>query len=368
VSSTVIQLPLMTGTYSMSYLDYILNPCSVIQINTALNSDSFGKLIRMKAETPVLVALGFFGLHILGEVVSFSATASADSAFNVSMLLMPPGIARPYLTSNGTLFGKSVFTSGKLLVMSDVASKYEVVHESNASFASYDAIERELQVLENDSVYSITMKYRKAFLLQGIRNFNHPDRKHDTARPLNHRVVYFTFPLTGDKTRNFNNPLGYCIFRDVDMSKQETTGREFLSYINPNSTSNLTLVGSNQGLLNNAYFHIPRETATMAAHASHFANQTLNVTTNDLPKPIDVFLKLVGTTAAGVSLGNMFRAFKAKVNPNTGVVPWGPTETARHIRTAINYTSLEGGQYDATGFTGQFSLARMNPSFCPARK
>jgi hypothetical protein len=366
VSSRLITLPMTSGFHSMTYMDYVLNPCSVIQLTATINTDAFATLKLMKADTPIIVALYAFGTWILGEVVSYSATASVQSGVQVSLLLMPPGVARPFPADkiNTDLFGG---TSAWLL--QGVGNAYNRTQLRNGTHNYPNGSAQfsgrvELTALNADSTYSMVMKYRKTHLITGIRNFINSINVGESSPSLWHRIIYFTFPMVASNPdRTFSNANGRVLFGDHDMVKGATGGGDLLAAINPGAFSNVTVVASNQGLLNNAYYHIPRETQTLAAHAAHFVNEVMDVNVQDLVKATEAF-KAMGPDPNN---GRLFRSFSSRIDSAVGVSPWSPGTFAYHIRSIYTYSGLEGGGTNSTGISAKFTLARMNPTFCPIR-
>lgn len=381
-STHLILLPLSSGVHSMTYMDYILNPCSVIQVSASISTASLKVLLSMSREVSVRVALQAFDVNIIGEVVSYSVSASSNVGALVSMLLMPPGIARPF---PGAKFGHNLFadastvkpmggsrtvSSDKALRVSTVGTRYPVSLVRAPVILSYDLgwdrfPELNLDVFHADSVYSIVMKYRKAYLIRAVDIFN---RSQGDNRSMQHRLVYFTFPLIGrNPSGAFDSKSGHVLFGDINLSNSSTSPRALGASINPNTMAQYTYAFSNQGLLNNAYYHIPRESPSLASHSSHIVNEILDVGTQDLGQASQVFRNMVGNANAQDSLGNMFETFSVNIDAVSGIVPWGTSESARHIRSIFTYTGFEGGQADPTGITARFTLARLNPGFHPSR-
>jgi hypothetical protein len=355
--------------HSFSYLDYILNPCSLIQLHLTLDGKQFEALLKVASGETVYLTFVILGIYFLGEVVSYSRIANPNIGIRVSVLLMPPGMARLHNLSS---LSKSNFSSSTFRTTAASPTNYRVHRIGDASLKQYwsepvegTPIDDMTHTVVNDSLFSAVMQYRKRFLVKSYTDFA---RGSNLARPLNVRVAYFRFPMsTSPYTElTYLSAAGSVLFGDVNLAvgNSDITG-DFVSTFVKNAQTDVSFTSTSQGLLGAAFGHVAAASPTYSSVSGLLLNEMYDISIPVLEDPttlVDALKPSPGTDAP-----SFLKFYQTRTTPTNGIPPWPVREAALHVKTSLSYQCPEGMEPDIQGVSVTYTLARCNQKLFPVK-
>jgi len=350
----------ITAIRSLSYLDYIFNPCSLLSITFGMNLESFNSYVAgISRENGSFLNIDLAGHIVTGEIVSYSVSRDGpDSAPTVTALLMPPGVSRTIMASRFSLS-----SLGNIQVMKSPAT-FSPTWVSPRLTADSDDLS--YTVNGADSIIAAFMAYRKTYAARAFPVFLLKSKQHL------HRLVYAMFPAvkrteSGLSTGLFQVPV---LAGDINFSDLKTGDRldNALSYRNPQTS----FAASSQGLLNSAYTFLPRLAPTLSNMVGHYINETATITIGPNP-PGQAFATLLAfprksptNLGDGMPVKYFTRTFGACVfdpSPTDMLPVWTKNTPVRHLRTQYSYS--DDGSNGATGHQISVMVGRFNSDLAP---
>jgi len=353
---------------NMTYLDYIFNPCSLLSVTLGMRPENFNEYVAGISRTNgSFIDIELAGFIVTGEIVSYSVEkAGPDSAPVVSLLLMPPGVARCFEPPSLT------FDNMKSTVIKSKGSRATYTPHWVARRLPPPGGEISYTAAKSDSVLGAIMAYRKSYAAAAFQTFLATPSTH------RHRLMYAMFPARkrkgGDETNTtglFEVPL---LVGDINFTGLGTSGVSSLNKeLAPSKGVQVSYTASSQGLLNSAYTFMPRLAPTMSNMVGHYINETASMSMGPTP-PVLAMSKLLALKlgAPDVSSGADYpknfstRTFSpCKFDPLATDLPlvWKPAASVSHLRT--QYTYADDGSNGDSGHQITVMVGRFNEELAP---